>query len=98
MENHSSRIITTEDGSQLQIERDPQPLPLPDPKELTALKRRLRLNPHVNLTETAIETAVGLFVDLPRVIRPQGLADGGGAGVADAYVPGWFGTSSSGAG
>ncbi|GAA2627113.1 hypothetical protein GCM10010411_75220 [Actinomadura fulvescens] len=69
MESHGSRTITIENGDQVLVERDPQPLPLPDPKELTALKRKLNDNPHVNLTKPAIETAVGLFIDLPRVIR-----------------------------
>lgn len=69
MTNYSSRTITTEDGSQLQLERDPLPLSVPTPKQLTALKRELNNNPRVNLTNTAIETAVGLFTDLPRVTR-----------------------------
>ncbi|SFJ84084.1 hypothetical protein SAMN05216275_1138 [Streptosporangium canum] len=64
-----ARTVVTEDGTEMQIERDPRPLPLPDSKDLSALKRSLRANPNINLTGAAIDTAVGMFIDLPKVIR-----------------------------
>ncbi|MGW5155758.1 hypothetical protein ACWEPN_09780 [Nonomuraea wenchangensis] len=65
----SPRTVVTEDGSEMQIEREPRPLPLHDSKDLSALKRQLRANPNIKLTATAIDVAVGLFIDLPKVIR-----------------------------
>jgi hypothetical protein len=65
----SSRTVITEDGTEIQIERSPRPLPLPEPKDLTALKRRMTANPHINLSPSAIEAAVGVFIDLPKVTR-----------------------------
>ncbi|MDH2426444.1 hypothetical protein [Sphaerisporangium sp. TRM90804] len=70
------RTVVTEDGSEVQIERAPRPLPLPDPKDLGTLKRRLRANPNINLTDAAIDTAVGIFIDPPKVIRIATYASG----------------------
>lgn len=63
------RTVITEDGTEIQIERSPRLLPLPEPKDLTALKRRMTANPHINLSPSAIEAAVGAFIDLPKVTR-----------------------------
>ncbi|MFI1075963.1 hypothetical protein [Streptomyces puniciscabiei] len=65
--NSASVQITSEDGSVLDIERIPGPLPIPDPKELGALRRAMRDNPRINLSSEAIETATGIFIDVPRL-------------------------------
>jgi hypothetical protein len=65
----SSRVqITSEDGSILDIERVPEPLPIPEPKELGTLRRAMRDNPRINLSPEAIEAATGVFLDVPRLV------------------------------
>ncbi|MFE2844357.1 hypothetical protein ACFXKS_12470 [Streptomyces scopuliridis] len=65
----SSRVqITSEDGSVLDIEHVPQPLPIPEPKELGTLRRGMRDNPRINLSLEAIEAATGVFLDVPRLV------------------------------
>ncbi|MBX9397247.1 hypothetical protein K4749_27580 [Streptomyces sp. TRM72054] len=65
----SSRVqITSEDGSVLDIERVPQPLPIPESKELGTLRRAMRDNPRINLSPEAIEAATGVFLDVPRLV------------------------------
>ncbi|MEV0408149.1 hypothetical protein [Actinoallomurus sp. NPDC050550] len=65
------RTVVTEDRTEIQIERVPWPLPLPQPKDLSTLNRRMHANPNINIniTDEAIDTTVGTFLDLPKVIR-----------------------------
>ncbi|MEV4800791.1 hypothetical protein AB0K18_12340 [Nonomuraea sp. NPDC049421] len=79
------KTVVIEDGTEVPIEREPLPLPLPTSKDLTALKRHLSTNPNVNLNETAIETAVGLFINLPKVIRIA-THEAGNDGLSSQYV------------
>lgn len=68
--------ITSEDGSVLDIERVPEPLPIPDTKALRALRRAMRDNPRINLSDEAIEAATGTFIDVPRLILLASHKDG----------------------
>ncbi|MEV6653876.1 hypothetical protein [Streptomyces sp. NPDC051219] len=68
--------ITSEDGSVLDIERVPEPLPIPEAKALGALRRAMRDNPRINLSPEAIETATGIFIDVPRLTLLAAHKDG----------------------
>lgn len=68
--------ITSEDGSVLDIERVPHSLPIPDAKALRGLRRAMRDNPRINLSDEAIEAATGIFIDVPRLILLASHKDG----------------------
>ncbi|MFF2189177.1 hypothetical protein [Streptomyces sp. NPDC058155] len=59
--------LTDENGDTVQIDRVPGPLPVAESKELGQLRRAMRNNPRINLSDEAIETAVGGFLDIPRL-------------------------------
>ncbi|MFI7103223.1 hypothetical protein ACIBK8_28185 [Streptomyces sp. NPDC050161] len=59
--------LTDENGDLVQIDRVPGPLPIAEAKELGQLRRAMRNNSRINLSDEAIEVAVGGFLDIPRL-------------------------------
>ncbi|MYQ91465.1 hypothetical protein GTY20_09055 [Streptomyces sp. SID4946] len=59
--------LTDENGDLVQIDRVPGSLPVAEAKELGQLRRAMRNNPRINLSDEAIEVAVGGFLDIPRL-------------------------------
>ncbi|MFC9529027.1 hypothetical protein ACFT38_00510 [Streptomyces sp. NPDC056975] len=65
--SRTSVQLTDENGDIVQIDRIPGPLPVAEAKELGQLRRAMRNNPRINLSDEAIEVAVGGFLDIPRL-------------------------------